>query len=766
MPKIIRLAALGLLLVLVLLVAGVGGLLWATLPGDGGGSIPGLSAAVAIDLDRDGVPRIRAATELDAATALGWLHARDRMFEMELTRRSASGTLSELAGPVTLPIDRLVRTLGLRQAALAELAALDPDTRAVLEAYARGVNALIAQRGRLVAPEFLPFGAPAAWTPLDSLLWGKTMAMYLSGNWRAELARLALADKHTTVEIEALWPAPPGGDHSEAAMTPALAETAGRLAAALPTFPDPFTLPQTASNAWAVDGRHTTRHAPLLAGDPHLAFGLPGFWYLARIETPGGVLAGATAPGLPFLVLGHNGHIAWSITTTSADTQDLFVETPAGDGYATSTGPQPFATRSETIHVRGGPDEVLTVRSTRHGPLVSDIVAKAGPMLALAAGGLRADDAAAAGLLALNRARSIDEAGAAVAKITAPVQNLTVADHDRIGLYVMGRVPVRAAGEGRFPEAGADGAHDWTGWAGGAELPRVVAPASGRVVNANDRIAPDDARPLIGHDGYGDWRARRVRERLDADHPRDAAAMADIQLDVRSTWARDLLPKLAAVAPADARSGQALKLLARWDGNVDRDAPQPLIVNAWLRRFVAGVLAARGIPEPGAAAAPWPDLAAHALLVDPTYCGPSNCPKLLTDSLSSSMADLAKSYGDNLAAWRWGSAHQALFAHPLLRFVPVLGALTGSRIETPGDETTIDRGGFAAPGFDDVHGPAFRGAYDLGDLDASRFVVAPGQSGNPLSGHASDFVTRWRDGGTVPLTTDAGPDAIHLRLTP
>lgn len=761
-----RRAALGLLLVLVLLVAGVGGLLWATLPGGGGGSIPGLAAAVAIDLDRDGVPRIRAANELDAAAALGWLHARDRMFEMDLTRRSASGTLSELAGGVTLPIDRLVRTLGLRQAGEAELAGLDPDARAVLDAYARGVNARIAQRGRLIAPEFLPFGAPAAWTPLDSLLWGKTMAMYLSGNWRAELARLALADRHTRAEIEALWPAAPGGDHPEAAVTPALAASARRLAAALPAFPDPFTLPQTASNAWAVDGRFSRHHAPLLAGDPHLAFGLPGFWYLARIETPGGVLAGATAPGLPFLVLGHNGHIAWSITTTGADTQDLFVETPAGDGYATPTGPQPFVTRSETIHVRGGADETLTVRSTWHGPLVSDIVAKAGPMLALAAGGLRADDAAAAGLLALNRAHTIEDAGAAVARITAPVQNLTVADRDRIGLYVMGRVPIRAAGEGRFPEPGADGAHDWTGWASGAELPRVVAPAGGRVVNANERIAPDDARPLIGHDGFGDWRARRIRERLDLDHPRDAAAMAAIQLDTHSTWARDLLPTLLRVAPADARSGRALQLLARWDGNVDRDAPQPLILNAWLRRFVAYVLAARGIAEPGAAAAPWPDLAAHALLVDASYCGPAGCSKQLTDSLAASMAELAKTNGDNPATWRWGDAHRAVFAHPLLRFVPLLGTLFEARIETPGDETTIDRGGLASPGFIDVHGPAFRGAYDLGDLDASRFVVAPGQSGNPLSGHARDFVQRWRDGGTVPLTGDAGPDATHLRLTP
>ena len=202
------------------------------------------------------------------------------------------------------------------------------------------------------------------------------------------------------------------------------------------------------------------------------------------------------------------------------------------------------------------------------------------------------------------------------------------------------------------------------------------------------------------------------------------------------------------------------------DGNVDRDSPQPLILNAWMRRFVTGASAARGIVDPGAAAAPWPDLAAHALLVDPSDCDPAGCAKPLADSLASSVADLAKTYGDDPAAWRWGGAHLAVFAHPLLRSVPVLGALSEARIEAPGDETTIDRGGFAAPGFQDVHGPEFRGAYDLGDLDASRFVVAPGQSGNPLSPHARDFVGRWRNGGTVALTGDAGQDATHLRLTP
>ena len=755
--------ALAALVVLILVAAGaIAAMLYSTLPGSGGAAIPGLSAPVTIDVDRDGVPRIRAKNALDAAAALGWLHARDRMFEMDLTRRSAAGELSELAGPATLRLDRLTRTLGLRPAAEAELAVLDSATRSMLEAYARGVNARIAQRGRFVAPEFVAFGAPKPWAPVDSLLWGKTMAMYLSGNWRAELDRLRLSANHTPAEIDALWPAPPVAGEPQAANA---ARAAGRLAAVLPTFPDAFTLPSVASNAWAVDGRDTAHHAPLLAGDPHLGFGLPGFWYLARIETPDGVLVGATAPGLPFLVLGHNGHIAWSITTTGADTQDLFVETPAGEGYATPDGPRPFARRTEVLHIRGRPDETFVVRSTRHGPLVSDIVGPGGPLLALSAGGLLPDDHAAAGLFALNRATTIYAAGAAAAAVTAPVQNLIVADHDRIGFFVMGRIPVRRAGNGRFPVAGADGAHDWIGWASGMALPHVVAPASGRIVNANDRIAPESFTPEIGLDGYGDWRAKRIRERIDLDRPRDPAAMVAIQMDTVDLWARALLPRLRAVPPTDARAARVLALLTGWDGQANRNAPQPLIVNDWLRRFVADVLAARGITDRGEAAAPWPDLAAHALLDDPAYC-PGGCERFLSGTLSATSADLSARYGDDPAGWRWGTAHEAVFAHPLLRFIPVLGPLTEARIAAPGDETTVDRGGFAGPGFQDVHGPAFRGAYDLGDLDASRFVVAPGQSGNPLSGHSRDFVERWRDGGTIMIGSDAGPGTTRLTLTP
>ncbi len=537
-------------LVLVLAFAGFG-VLWLTLPPDNETlRIPGLSAPVEITFDGNGVPRIRAANERDAAAAVGFVHARDRMFQMELMRRAASGRLSELVGAGTLPIDKQMRVLGLGRLAEGDVAAQSPETRALLEAYAAGVNAWIANRGRFAAMEFLFFGAPEPWRPADSLLWGRTMSLWLSTNYRTELGRQALRDKVPPRLLEQLWPPhpaplppwaslgssepvelalrhpparpgdqPPRGtgstdgpvkpghdvtgsghdvtgsgrgvaglghavgglghdvvgsghdvvgsghdvvgsgrdlekpgqnvDRADGDGSAHLAAKAAAILAALPAFPARFTLPSSASDAWAVDGRWTNTGAPLLAGDPHLSFEFPGLWYLVRIETPGHVLAGATGPGVPFLIMGRNEHIAWTFTTTGADTQDVYMEPPTAA----------FTTHEERIRVRGEPDTILTVRETRHGPVISDLTprngtANDGPIMAVAMANLQPRDTAATGLLALNHARSVEEAGKAAPLITSPVQNLMTADGAKIGLFVTGRVPIRRAGDGWAPVPG------------------------------------------------------------------------------------------------------------------------------------------------------------------------------------------------------------------------------------------------------------------------------------------------------------------------
>ena len=747
-------------ILLLVVVSAVGGALFLCLPRQHDDArIPGLSAPVSIAFDADGIPHIRAATDEDAAAALGFVHARDRMFQMELMRRAASGRVSELAGARALPLDRTMRVLGLRHQAEAEAATMPAATLAMLQAYARGVNAFVQAHGRWSAVQFAVLGRPEPWTAVDSLLWGRTMGIYLSGNWRSELSRVALAATVPRSLIDQLWPAQDDTPGPSASLpSHRFAGLAGAMDAVLPRFPDPFTLPDTASNEWAVDGAHSTTGAPLLAGDPHLGYSTPGIWYLARIDTPTRTLAGAFAPGVPFLVIGRNGAIAWTFTTTGADTQDVFTETVLPDErYATPDGPAAFATRTEHIAVRGGPAEDMVVRETRHGPVVSDLAGlapAAGTVFAAEMANLAPGDDAATGLLALNLAANVAEAGRAAPLITSPIQNLLVADAAGIGQFTTGRIPVRRAGDGEWPQPGADGAHDWVGWASGDALPHVVAPASGHIVNTNQRVAPPDFPVFMGRDFFGDWRARRVRQLLG----RGKLSLDDItamQVDVTSSFAQQILPVLLARPRHDDLAGRAAGLLAGWDGRMAMDLPQPVVFEAWVQRFQALALAHHDIPA--TAPRPWVDFVAW-LLSPPgaAWCG-GDCGPLLDQALAEAVPSLAARLGPDPAAWRWGDIHVATFTDP------VLPQLT-SRISQPGDDTTIFLGGNAGERFDAVHGPSFRGAYDLADLGRSRFIAAPGQSGNPLSRHFRDMLQRWRDGGTVLLPADMdGAETLTLR---
>ncbi len=738
------------LLSLALLVVALGGLAlwWATPSNDDQARLPGLDGPVTVQLDPDGIPWIKAASETDGAAALGYMHARDRLFQMELMRRAASGRLSELAGSVTLRLDRTNRALGLRRRAEDELPSLDPGTRAMLDAYARGVNAYVHQRGRFAAPEFILLGAPEPWTAIDSLLWGKTMAQYLAGNWRSELYRAALAPKLPGAVQRALWPNWAGTARPDAALS------STRLAGLVPSFPAPFTLPDEASNEWAVDGRHSTTGAPLLAGDPHLGLMFPSIWYLARIQTPTRVLAGAFAPGIPFLVIGHNDTLAWTFTTTGADTQDVFMETPLADGsYATPDGPKPFTTRQERIHVRGAADDMLTVRETRHGPVLSDLDPSLAPtILSVSMASLLVPDTSAAGLLALNRAATVAEAGPAGAAITAPVQNLLVADRAGIAQYTTGRVPRRRAGDGSIPVAGADGAHDWTGFAGGADLPHVVHPASGRIVNANEPVAGPDFPVFMGAEQFGDWRARRIRAMLEANPKHDRSSFAAMQVDVVSDLAQEILPALLATRPADLASERVLAALRSWDGSMRMDLPQPFAFNAWTRQFRADLLASLGIPD--APVASTTELVGQALARGGTALCGGDCSSLLSKSLAETATALPSSWEQTA----WGTLHQAVFTHPLLGGLPLIGGLTTWSLPQPGDDSTVFRGGMRAPGYTSVHGPGFRGVYDLADLDASLFSLAPGETGNPFSDQAAATLQRWRDG--VPIRLGPAPETV------
>ncbi|KAA2214959.1 penicillin acylase family protein [Teichococcus oryzae] len=749
-----------------LALGGGGALLWATLPPrEGNIRLPGLSAPVTVLEDAHGIPRITAESERDAIIALGWLHARDRMFQMELMRRNASGRLAEIAGPAALRLDRFSRTLGLARRAEADFAALPAATRDIMEAYAGGVNAWIDAKGRLAAPEFLALGAPEPWRASDALLWAKTMGLWLSGNWRTELDRARLAAILPPERLAELWPADDsaGEPDRRAALD---VDRLSRLAAALPRFPE-APLPETASNAWAVAPGRSTTGAALLASDPHLGFNAPILWYLARIELPGGRFrAGATSPGVPFMVIGRNEKLAWGFTTTHSDTQDVFVERLADGGYETPDGPRPFTAREERIAIRGREPEVLSVRETRHGPVVSDLAEGAvglagGTVLAVSMANLAPGDSAADGLLALNRATSLAEALQAASRITSPPQNLMVADDaGGIGMFLTGRAPLRRAGDGSVPAPGWDGSHDWNGFVPFDALPHREAPPSGVLANANNRVQPAGAEPFLGRDWFGDWRFARIQDLLSAaprHAPEDLAAM---QHDAVSLFAREMLPLLRALPRPEGAAGTARDLLLAWDGAMAVDRPQPLIFNAWWPRAAQLALAHGGVPEgawgatpeflrfvlhPDGRGAHWCRPRAAGEDAAPPFAPGGACAVLAGQALREAVTALSARFGADPSAWRWGKAHQARFEHPMLRFLPVLGDLTALAVPTVGDDQTVSRGGMRGSGdqFTHVQGAGLRAVFDLSTPEGAWAVIATGQSGHPLSRHWGDQLRRW-----------------------
>ncbi|MBS7789552.1 penicillin acylase family protein [Roseococcus sp. SDR] len=746
---------LGLLLLLLAVPAGLFGVVWWTLPPDAEElRIEGLTAPTRITLDAQGIPRVHAATERDAAIAMGYLHARDRLFQMEMMRRGAEGRLAEVAGSGMLRLDRFSRTLGLKQAAEADFAALDAETRGLLEAYAAGVNALIADRGRFAAPEFLALGPPEPWQPQHSLLWAKVMGLWLSGNWRAELERARLAARLPAERLWELWPA----DRSAGRPDVAALDGMERILAAIPVFGEDAPLPRSASNAWAVAGSRSASGAPLLASDPHLGYGAPILWYLARIELADGrILSGATAPGTPLIIIGRNADLAWGFTTTHSDTQDVFLETPADIRR----------TRTETILVRGGEPVTLTVRETANGPVISDLDETPrldGRLLSVRMANLEPRDTSAQGFLLLNRARSIAEARAAAALIASPPQNLMVADRaGGIAMYLTGRTPIRASGDGSLP---VPGNQPWRGFVPFDDLPHVENPASGILVNANNRVSPEGHPVHLSREWYGDWRFRRIHDRLAAEPVNGPAEFAAIQMDTLSLLAKESLPFLNSLPRGTGPLGQAQALLAEWDGEMAPGLPQPLIWNAFARRLPVLALRQARVPE----ARGTPEFLRFLLTAPEAgwWCG-GDCRAMAALALAESVAELGSAHGQDPTQWRWGQAHQARFEHPLLRFIPGVNRLIGLSVPVGGDGETVQRQSIRAGGADPyqaMHGAGLRFVADLGAPDASFGIIATGQSGHPLSRHWGDLLETWRTGGMLRLGREAAQVTASIRLAP
>ena len=756
-----------------------------SLPDYGGRDrIPQLGESVTVIRDANAVPHIFADTALDAYRALGYLHAQDRFFQMEMARRTGSGRLSELIGAGGLRTDRFMRTLSIGKLADAAVANMEPATRAAVDAYTEGVNARLQSPHTRRPPELILLGEePKPWRAADSAIWGRLMALLLSGNWTDELLRAQMAMRLELERIEDLWPGEPGGTPTTLANIAALNQALD-VAGIMRAIPE-FMFQASASNQWVVDGARTASGKPLLANDPHLGFAAPGMWYLARIVTPEFSGAGATLPGQPFFAVGHNSDLAWGFTTTHADTQDLFIErlNPDDPGqYLAPGGARPFEIREETIPVRFRSDpETITVRTTRHGPVISDIsktaatVAPPGHVLSLAFPALLPDDRTADALFRINRARTRDELLAALELFHSPMQNMVYAfANGDVGFVAAARVPMRKAGDGRVPVPGWTGDYDWDGFVPFAELPQRHNPETGWIANANNRVVGEDYPHLITADWPESYRAQRIATLLERTGKHDVASFAAMQGDIVSPAALELLPILMRHLdpPADAKGRSAAALLENWDGAMARSQPQPLLFSAWLQSLGGqlygdelGPLAAhfRGIrprvlQRMLSSRTEWCDDIGTAALED--------CTATVSAAFADAIGNLAERLDDDPAAWRWGDLHEARFDHPLLGRIPVLRNLFAVTIPTDGDDFTLNRGTPQAAGknpFTHVHGAGLRAIFDLSDLDSSRLMTATGQSGHVRSKFFADTTRDWRDGRYLVLKGD--PTALRKETT-
>lgn len=769
-----RILRLVLFLLAIIGAAMAGGLVWlrGSLPLADGilAGLGGLDAPVRVVRDRRGVPHIFAAGEADGAFTLGFAHAEDRLWQMEAARLAGAGRLAEILGEVGLKSDRLMRLLGLYHLAEEQFASLDAATRQVFEAYAAGVNARLERRPGRLPPEFILLGHhPAPWRPADSLVLIKLMAMRLALDWQDEALRQRLASRLPEARIDALWPPPP-----DVPRTVALPLPSGFLDRLLAALPDPPGQPRGASNAWAVAGSGTTTGKPILANDPHLGLAAPILWYLVRLTTPERSMAGATIAGMPLVIIGHNGRIAWGTTAGSADVEDLYVEETSPEDptrYRTPEGTEPFAVRTETIRVQGGAPVILRTRATRHGPVVSDLAPDQGnpndPVLALAATYLTPDDHTPEAIRLLGQARDWPAFLAAMERFHAPQMNILYADTaGGIGFTAAGRVPVRRSGRGRWPQPGWTGEADWTGFIPASELPRVFDPPRGRIVSANNRIAGSDFPHFLGETWDSPYRALRIEELLDAGDPLSPAGAGVMQLDIRDGMARHLLPLLLAATPEEGGtpgSRQTLRLLRGWDGSMDRGRPEPLLFVAWLREINRALYADAAGPELFPQL--WqlrPLFVARVLTEDPTWCNDDgtpvveDCRGVLAPALERALAGLAATLGGSPETWRWGELHKAQLEHRLLASLPLLGRWPSLSRPSDGGEATLNRGstwiGSRDTPFAHVHGPGLRVVFDLADLDRSRFIIATGQSGHPLSPHWGDLVDTWQAGGAISLS--------------
>ena len=807
MTWIKRLFGVVLALTTVLVVAGFIYSRWALPQTAGELRLSGLKAEVRIERDEHGIPTIRAQSAVDLAFGLGVAHAQDRLWQLETHRRIGSGRLAEAFGESAVDADRFLRALGVRRAAQAQWDRTRGESRELLLAYASGVNATVTQAMRARPPEFMLLNLQTEeWSPVDSIAWSIMMAWDLGANWSNELLRLRLAMQLSKERIDDVLPPYPGEKPLPTMdyvafyrslklneRSAGMAATAERLLAAAP----PSGIEGEGSNNWVLAGSRTTTGAPLLANDPHLKLSAPALWYFARLEMPGLSVAGATLPGIPGVVLGQNEQLAWGFTNTGPDVQDLYLERvkPSDPSqYQTPDGWAPFESWAETIKVKSQADVPITVRRSRHGPVISDaglaegvLGAKAGMVLALRWTALDPDNDAIGTAWQMNRADSVDAFVTATRGWVAPMQNMVVADRTgRIGMIAPGRIPLRRADndlKGLAPAPGWDARYDWIGWLPFEALPQARDPASGYIASANQRIVPAEYPHYLTSNWALPYRHQRIVQMIDAAPKHSLADLQRMHADVKSLGAPRLLPWLLKAQSRHPLAAAAQRQLDGFDGVMAVDKAAPLIYWSWARHLSRRVLADEiGVDlfDRTLATRGYADALERVMeRADAWWCDDKataaveTCAQQADLAFDDALQELQALQGSDPAAWRWGKAHLARSEHRPFSKVKALAPWFELRTPVGGDTYTVNvsRVGLRPDSttgelYLDEHGPSMRGLYDLADRANSRVIHSTGQSGIPWSPQYSSFVERWAQVQYVPLWPAAESAAKVLVLKP
>src|SRR5665213_1147929 len=759
-----------------------------------------LTALVTVRRDAHGVPHIEASNQDDLFVAQGYVTAQDRLWQMDAYRRNSNGELAEIMGPSLVEHDKAQRVLQFRNTAGRVYANLPAADRARLDDYARGVNLFIEQHQDSLPAEFrLLAYRPLPWSGVDSVSVGLMMVQMLDTHWPTKLSRERIAAKLNNSSLEAdLYPVgswrdhPPTGillDLSQPHAEPAPSkgdddddedEPAAASAAALPAQVDPrallavMGLPDcegcvAGSNNWVVAGKHTASGKPMLSNDMHLGLAVPNIWFMADLSAPGFHAAGVTLPGMPFVIAGHNEHVAWGFTALMGDVQDLYVEKLDGKGnYQDIDGDwKPLNVDHEVIKVRGGKDVLLDVQSTAHGPLLNPILPKEVRPLALK-WTLYDTTLNTIPLYQINCAANWTDFSAVLGTWSWPTQNVVYADDQgHIAYHAIGRIPIRPSGLASEPiQVGSgDSGKEWQGFIPFDAMPNAADPPSGFLATANSRVTTDASPYPLANEWIDPYRAERIYKSLegrDGLTPKDLLA---VQTDVYSEVDQEIGQRLAYAidqsGDADARLRQAADLMRTWDGKLTTDSAAASIVTQARRALWPLILE----PKLGndAATYRWEEsnfaeeeivMHAKADWLPPGY---KNWDALLTAAVRKGM-DEGKAPA-NVADWRDGSWHIAHLEHPLAQFLPVVARIAGTGpLAQSGDTTTVKQVGRD-------FGPSQRFTMDWNNVDGSTENIVLGESGDPYSPYFRDQWNDWYGGTTFALPFSPVAVAAQTRHT-